>query len=268
MLTESAAVVSVGVALLIGLSLGLLGAGGSILTVPALVYGLGFAAKPAVATSLFVVGLTSLVGAVVHWRLGNVRVPSAALFGGLAMAGAFAGARLSAFLSAATQMTGLAVVMLAAGVSMLVRPSSSPEDQAPRVATRPAMLVPVALAVGVLTGVVGVGGGFLVVPALTLLARVPMRQAVGTSLAVIALNSAAGFTGYLGVVPVDWSFLARVAAVAAVGGLAGAALTRVAPAAALRRSFAVLLLAGGAFLLVKNIPALGDVDPSPAVVTR
>lgn len=214
-------ILGLALAALIGLSLGLLGGGGSILTVPVLVYVLGFAAKPAIAMSLPVVGVTSLVGAALHWRLGNVRVATALTFGVLAMAGAFAGAKLAVFVSGAVQLALLAVVMLAAAVSMLRR--TRVESDAPA-SPRPALLVPVALGVGVLTGLVGIGGGFLVVPALVLLARVPMRMAVGTSLLVIAMNSASGFAGYVGTVHVDWGFLAGFTAAAVAGALVGAAL--------------------------------------------
>lgn len=257
------AVIAFGTALVIGLSLGLLGGGGSILTVPVLVYALGFDVKPAVAMSLILVGLTSLVGAAAHWRLGNVRLQSAALFAVLAMTGAFAGARLSALVPSTMQLALLAVVMLAASVAMLRRPSRQAEEVAPRSAPRPAALMPVAIGVGLLTGLLGVGGGFLVVPALALLVRVPMRQAVGTSLAVIALSSASGAIGYLGVVPIDWPFIARFTAVAAAGALGGAATIRLVSVCALRRSFAVLLLAVGAFVLSRNVLALGGAAKAP-----
>lgn len=236
-------------AALIGLSLGLLGGGGSILTVPVLVYVLGVAAKPAIAMSLPVVGITSLISAVMHWRLGNVRIPTALTFGVLAMVGAFAGAKLAVFLSGAAQLALLSVVMLAAAASMLR--GSRPEADASAPA-RLTLLVPVALGVGVLTGLVGIGGGFLVVPALVLLARVPIRQAVGTSLLVIAMNSASGFVGYLGSVNVDWNFLAGFTGTAVVGALVGTALVSRVPQLALKRGFAVFLLAIGAFVLYKN----------------
>ena len=273
MLIESA-VIAVSLALLIGLSLGLLGGGGSILTVPALVYALGFEVKPAVAMSLFIVGLTSLIGAAAHWRLGNVRLSSAALFSGLAGGGAFAGARLSSVLPGNAQLALLAVVMLVGSVSMFRRPSPQAREHGPRSAPASTVLALAAVGVGMLTGLLGVGGGFLVVPALTGLTGIPMRQAVGTSLAVIALNSAAGFVGYLGVVPVPWAFLAGFTTVATIGALGGAAMIRLVPVAALRRSFAVLLLAGGGLLLSKNLVALGAGDQStpprdpPAVPTR
>jgi uncharacterized membrane protein YfcA len=240
---------SLALAAVIGLSLGLLGGGGSILTVPVLVYVLGFAAKPAIAMSLPVVGVTSLVGTGMHWRLGNVHLRSALTFGVLAMIGSFAGARLSAFVSGTVQLAMLGAVMLAAAVAML-RGTRTPESTA--APPRSALMLPVALGVGMLTGLVGIGGGFLVVPALVLLARVPMRHAVGTSLLVIAMNSASGFAGYIGTVDFDWVFLARFAAVAILGAVAGAALVNRVPQAALKRGFALFLLVIGGFVLYSN----------------
>ena len=239
----------IALAALIGLTLGLLGGGGSILTVPVLVYVLGIAAKPAIAMSLPVVGVTSLVGAALHWRLGNVRVSTAVPFGLLAMVGAFAGAKLSVFMSGTAQLALLAVVMLAAAGSML---SGGVRAAAGSAEPRLALLVPVALGVGVLTGLVGIGGGFLVVPALVLLAGVEMRQAVGTSLLVIAMNSASGFAGYLGTVPLDWGFLATFTTVAVLGALAGTALVAHVPQATLKRIFAAFLLVMGGFVLYRN----------------
>lgn len=246
--------VGLALALLIGLSLGLLGGGGSILTVPVLVYVLGFAAKPAIAMSLPVVGITSLIGAALHWRLGNVRVATALLFGILAMVGAFAGAKLAVLLSGAVQLVILAVVMLAAAGSMLRgrKGAASDSGHAPSTTARLGMIVPVALGVGVLTGLVGIGGGFLVVPALVLLGRVPMREAVGTSLLVIAMNSASGFAGYLGTVELDWSFLTGFTTAAVAGALAGTVLAAHVPQAALKRAFGVFLLAMGGFVLFRN----------------
>lgn len=233
----------------IGLALGLLGGGGSILTVPVLVYVLGIDAKPAIAMSLAIVGVTSLLGAALHRRLGNVRLDVAAAFGLVAMLGAFAGATFAKSLSGATQLVLLAIVMLAAAVSMLRSGhTETPSGASPRLA----LLLPVGFGVGVLTGLVGIGGGFLIVPALVLLARLPMRQAVGTSLLVIAMNSAAGLAGYLGVVPLDWAFLAGFTAVAAVGAVAGTALGARVPQPLLKRGFALFLLVVGGFVLYRN----------------
>lgn len=246
-------------AALIGLSLGLMGGGGSILTVPIFVYVLGFAAKPAIAMSLPVVGATSLVGAIGHWRAGNVRVRTALIFGMIAMAGAYFGARLAVFIPGAVQLTLLAAVMLVAAVSMLraARPAASEDESMENLGDRSASsstgtLLVVGFAVGVLTGVVGIGGGFLIVPALVVLGRVPMKQAVGTSLLVIAMNSAAGFLGYAGQVAVPWGFLAGFTAVAIAGILAGTYLVRFVSARTLKRGFAVFLLAIGGFMLFQN----------------
>jgi uncharacterized membrane protein YfcA len=247
---------------MIGLSLGLLGGGGSILTVPVLVYVIGFAAKPAIAMSLPVVGATSLVGAIIHWRLGNVRLGTAALFGALTMIGAYLGAKGAVFVSGAFQLLLLSLVMVIAAVLMFRRsgPREATSDRPPRLG----LIVPVALGVGLLTGIVGIGGGFLVVPALVLLAGVPMRQAVGTSLTVIAMNSASGFIGYLGNVPIDWAFLAKFTALALVGMIVGVAASSRVPQAALKRGFAVFLIVTGSFVLYKNRSVFAHVGTSAA----
>lgn len=243
---------SLALAAVVGLSLGLLGGGGSILTVPVLVYVLGVAAKPAIAMSLPIVGITSLAGAAMHGRRGNVRWATATVFGVAAMAGAYAGARLSVLLTGTAQLVLLALVMFAAGVSMLRGTTTAVPDDAPPKAPRLTMLLPVALGVGALTGLVGIGGGFLVVPALVLIAGVPMREAVGTSLVVIAMNSAAGFVGYLGTVTLDWRLLTGFTVSAVLGALAGTALASRVAQAALRRAFALFLLVVGSFVLYQN----------------
>jgi len=259
-------VIGFALASLIGLSLGMLGGGGSILTVPVLVYAMGFAAKPAIALSLPVVGITSLVGAVLHWRLGNVRLRTAVPFGLLAMVGAFLGAKVAVFLSGPTQLVLLSVVMLVAA-ALMMRPKQSADASSSR-SPSPLLIVPVALGVGLMTGLLGIGGGFLVVPALVLLAGVPMRQAVGTSLVVIAMNSASGFLGYLGNVAIDWAFLAGFTAVAVAGMLIGTTLSRRVPQTALRRAFAVFLIATGSFVLYSNRAAFARGGSSTATAAH
>jgi hypothetical protein len=244
-------VLALPLAALIGLSLGLLGGGGSILTVPVLVYVLGVAAKPAIAMSLPVVGVTSLIAAGLHWRLGTVRIGTALGFGVVAMGGAFAGAKLGGLVSGSVQLLLLAIVMVAAAVSML-RGTRTVDRTAPSTRPRAGLVAVVALGVGALTGLVGIGGGFLVVPALVLLAGVPMREAVGTSLLVIAMNAAAGFAGYVGSVQIDWAFLAAFTATAASGALVGTLLGTRVPQAALKRAFGVFLLVVGGFVLARN----------------
>ena len=243
---------------IIGLLLGALGGGGSIVTVPVFVYALGVPPKEAIAMSLPVVGLTSLTGAVSHWRCGRVHLRSAMTFGAMAMLGAFAGARAGAFVPAALQLTVLGIVMVAAAVSML-------RGKAPFIAcasldggvSRPRwswLSAAVAFAIGALTGLVGIGGGFLFVPALVLLADVPIHYAVGTSLVVIAMNAAAGAIGYSGVVSIRWAFVFAFAATASAGALAGAWLAQRTAPRALRQAFGVLLLAIAALLLYENVP--------------
>ena len=238
-------------AVAVGVSLGMLGGGGSILTVPIFVYVAGFAAKSAVAMSLPVVGATSLVGAVSHWRSGNVHARSALVFGTLAMAGAFAGAKLSVLLTGEMQLALLGVVMLAAAIGMFRR-RPEPAAAGPRVVGVRRVLPLVALGVGVLTGIVGIGGGFLVVPALVLLAGLPMKQAVGTSLVVIAMNATAGLLGYVGTMSISWSYVALFSTLAIAGILAGSHLVRFVSPNTLRRAFAVFLVVMGALILFQN----------------
>jgi uncharacterized membrane protein YfcA len=201
-----------------------------------------------------VVGITSVIGAFGHWRAGNVAWRSALSFGAIAMIGAYAGARLAVFVTGAQQLLLLATVMAAAAVSMLRKPSG------PRSATassptepffRPTVIL-AALAVGMLTGLVGIGGGFLVVPALVLLSGVAMHRAIGTSLVVIALNAASGFVGYLGHTAIDWRMIGWFTLLSSLGIVVGARLSSRVPGAQLRRAFAMLLLVLAAFLLWQN----------------
>jgi uncharacterized membrane protein YfcA len=249
-------------ALSVGLSLGLLGGGGSILTVPILVYVVGFAPKEAIATSLVVVGASSLLGAFGHWRAGNVNLSIAAIFGAVAMCGTFLGSRLAAYVSGTTQLVLFALVMLAAAVFMLRGSRQSaltPSNREDRFRPTPRMLGPIViagLATGALTGLVGVGGGFLIVPALVLLLALPMKQAVGTSLLVIAMNSAIGFLGYADQVAINWQIAGACAAAAGLGIVAGSALTRAVSAQSLRGGFAVFLIGMAIFVLYQNRFAL------------
>ena len=246
-------IIGLALAILIGLALGVLGGGGSILTVPIFVYVLGLGAKEAIAMSLAVVGATSLFGAVGHWRAGNVNLRVAAIFGTVAMAGTYLGARLAVFFTGAAQLTLFALVMLVAAFFMF-RPKPLP-ILAPGERATPMslpLIVVEGVAVGVLTGLVGVGGGFLIVPALVLLGKVPMKEAVGTSLLVIAMKSAAGFAGYLGQVPIDWGFMALFTGLSILGILLGTHLVRFVPQHALQRAFAMFLIVMGGLILWQN----------------
>jgi uncharacterized membrane protein YfcA len=257
-------VLTLAFALVIGVALGLLGGGGSILTVPVFTYVAGLDAKVAIAASLPVIAITSSVGAIGHWRAGHVQPRTAILFGSFAMAGGFTGARLAGFLSGRTQLVLFAVIMLAAAIAMLRAGGEVAADAAPRLSL--GTLVPLGLGVGVLTGLVGVGGGFLIVPALTQLGGLPMHRAVGTSLTVIAMNSVAGTLGYLGLVPLPVALLLPFTGLAIVGILVGSRLSTHVPQHTLRRAFGGLLLMVGLFILFQNRAAAAE-RAAPAPVT-
>jgi hypothetical protein len=255
------AIIGLLLAALMGITLGLLGGGGSILAVPILKYALGFGAKEAIAASLAVVGATSLFGAASHWREGRVRLRTGLAFGLIAMAGAYLGAKyLAPFLSGATQLVLFGAVMLVAA-SFMLREGGPARDalgteKGSLARTYLLLLFALGGAVGILTGLVGVGGGFLIVPALVLLAKVPMKEAVGTSLLVIALNSFAGFAGYLGEVSFEWRLIALFAVLAVAGSFAGTYLVKFVPQGALKHSFAVFLIIMAAFIIYENRGAM------------
>ena len=245
----------------IGAALGLLGGGGSVLTVPIFVYVLGFAPREAIAMSLAVVGVTSAFGTASHWRAGNVNVRMAVVFGGVAMFGTLFGVRLARFVPGTTQLVIFGAVMLAAAVFM-VR-GRAPFDEHGTSAARPVRavlkIVPGGLLVGALTGLVGVGGGFLIVPALVLM-RMSLREAVGTSLLIITGTCVVGFLGYLGHVRLDWSAVTLVAAGTLPGIALGSYLHRFVPQSALRRGFAAFLVVIAAFILIENLGPLSAVS--------
>ncbi len=241
-------------AVLIGLSLGLLGGGGSILTVPVLVYALGMDAKVSIALSLAIVGATALIGSITHWKAKNVNLKIAAIFGPVAMVGTFLGAKLSVFMSGAAQLILFAIVMIIASFFM-IRGRKDPGNSEEELENNklPVMLIIIeGIAVGILTGLVGVGGGFMIVPALVLLAKVPMKQAVGTSLLIIAMKSFAGFLGYMGTIEIPWSFLGIFTIFTAVGIILGTFLVKYVPQDKLKKIFGYFLIIMGVFILYKN----------------
>lgn len=236
----------------IGASLGLLGGGGSILTTPILVYALGLETRAAIATSLVVVGVTSLAGVVQHARTGNVVWRTGLVFGVAGMAGAYVGGFVATWVPEAMLMVLFAVMMLATSVAMF-RGRKLP-DPATAAAGHPWwMVVGEGVGVGIVTGLVGAGGGFLVVPALALLGRMPIQKAVGTSLLVITLKSFAGYAGHAAHVDIDVELALLVSGSAVVGSFAGSALARRVPPDLLRRGFAVFVLAMALFVLFQQI---------------
>lgn len=237
-------------ALGIGLSLGFFGGGGSILTVPLLVYVFGLPAKQAIASSLLVVASASAFAALQHARAGNLRLRVALVFGTAGMAGAYVGARVAAFVAGEVLLLLFAAMMVLTALAMW-RGRAVSAASAVR-AVSPAKLVLQGLAVGSFTGLVGAGGGFLIVPALVLWAGLPMPSAVGTSLLVIVLNSLASFAGYAAHVRVEPGLVATVALCAIAGSFAGARLTRLVPPTSLRRYFAVFVMVTAASVLVRE----------------
>ncbi len=248
---------TVGLAVLVGVSLGLLGGGGSILTVPLLAYVAGMDAKHAIATSLLVVGTTSAVAAISHARAGRVQWRTGLIFGMAGMAGAYAGGLLARFIPGSVLLVGFAVMMVATAVAMLRgRKDVGTADPRHRIPV-PKVIIE-GLVVGLVTGLVGAGGGFLVVPALALLGGLPMPIAVGTSLVVIAMKSFAGLAGYLVAIDIDWRLAGMVTAAAVVGALIGARLTALVNPDTLRKAFGWFVLAMSSVILVEEVhPALG-----------
>jgi len=244
-------------ALAIGLSLGMLGSGGSILTVPVLIFLVGESEKVAIAESLAIVGGIAMVGSLpfafrrlVAWR-------SVVFFGIPGMAGAYLGAALSRYVSGAFQLTFFAIIMLVAAVLMF-RPPAVPRASA-EASQRASWKIGIdGLLVGMLTGFVGVGGGFLIVPALVLLGGLPMHLAVGTSLTIIALKSFTGFAKYLDVLAsiglaVNWPLIAMFTLIGAFGTLLGNWLGGRLPQQRLREVFAAFLVVMGAFVLYTSL---------------
>ncbi|MDH3641052.1 MAG: sulfite exporter TauE/SafE family protein [Gammaproteobacteria bacterium] len=257
-------------AIAIGLSLGLLGSGGSILTVPVLVYLIGQPEKLAIAGSLAIVGAIAAVGSIPYIRSGLVNWRCVVMFGLPGMAGTYLGAWSAEFVSGAVQLMLFAVVMLAASVLML-KPitvnenvdENVDENADGRISEQRAVwkISLDGLLVGIVTGLVGVGGGFLVVPALVLLGGLPMRTAVATSLVIIALKSFSGFYKYLDVlasqgIALEWDVIALVAALGIVGSLLGSLIGGRIPQDKLQKFFGVFLIAMGGFILVQSARAL------------
>lgn len=269
-------------AVLMGLSLGLIGGGGSILTVPILVYLFQVDAVLATAYSLFIVGLTSLVGSFSHIKLGNIHWRTAIVFGipsiiSVFLTRSFLVPRIpdpimtfgqNATAGAAfvlTKSVGLlllfAVIMVMAAYSMIKPSKKASADQSTVVESdgqQPKFNYPLILSegaiVGVVTGLVGAGGGFLIIPALVLLAKLPMKQAVGTSLMIIAAKSLIGFVGDMrGNEVIDWSFLAVFSSIAVVGILIGSLLSKRIPGEKLKPAFGWFVLVMGTYIIIKEL---------------
>jgi uncharacterized protein len=237
-------VLGLALGLLVGVVLGLLGGGGSILALPIFLYVFGVPPKPAIAMSLAVVGMSALIGFVTHWRQGTVNVRVALPFGAFAVVGAFVTARLARFVPSEVQLSLFAVFAATAAILMLRDPRPAAQGVAGQekpAGLRGALTVAQGLGVGALTSLIGAGGGFVIVPALTYLSRIPVKVAVGSSLLVIAMNAAAGFLGYLGQVEILWPLVTSFTVVAGAGAILGTRLARRVSQRLIRRSFAALI---------------------------
>ena len=265
--------------LLIGLSLGALGGGGSILAVPALVYLLGQSPHQATTASLLVVGAAAVVRAITHARAGRVRLREGAVFGALGIAGSYAGSHLSAAVPANLLLTGFGVLMLAVAAAMLARQSrpgvtrdrrqasgmpGQPEESPARRAAgtarlhdgrHPLLVAAAATAVGLITGFFGVGGGFVIVPALVLILGFDMPAAAGTSLIVIAIDSAAALAARAGHggLALDWALIGAFATAAVAGALAGGRLAGRASPQRLSAAFAALIVIVAGYTLARSL---------------
>jgi uncharacterized membrane protein YfcA len=248
---------------LVGVSLGVLGGGGSILTVPILVYVAGMDPKEAIASSLFVVGVTSAAGVISHARAGRVRWQTGVLFGASGLVGGFLGGMLGGHLPGDLLLFAFALMMLAASAAMI---RGRRIDESKQQQELPVLrVVLIGLTVGLVASLVGAGGGFLVVPALALLGGLPMAVAVGTSMLVIAMNSLGGLAGYLSSVQLDWALVIAVTAAAVLGSVVGGRFVGRIPEAVLRKGFGWFVLVMGGVVLVEQSPP-GLAIPAVAVV--
>ncbi|MDP2176149.1 MAG: sulfite exporter TauE/SafE family protein [Bacteroidota bacterium] len=252
--------------ILIGVALGLIGGGGSILTVPVLVYLFSIDAVLATAYSLFVVGLTSAVGSVTYFKKGLVNIKTAIVFGIPSIIAVFA---TRAFIVPAIpqdvfsigdfmvtksilMMLLFAVLMIAASYSMIKKDKKKSEEMVGEQKFNYPLILVEGAVVGVLTGLVGAGGGFLIIPALVVLSKLPMKEAVGTSLVIIAAKSLIGFFGEGGETVIDWLFLIKVSAFAIVGIFIGAALSKKIDGAKLKPAFGWFVLIMGIYIIIKE----------------
>ena len=231
----------------IGVSLGLFGGGGSILTVPVLYYAFGIAAHDAIATSLVVVGVTSATALIGHARRGQVRWKLGVAFGAVSMITAFAGGRLGTALSPWMLAWGFAIVAIAAGVATIRRADARVTTGVPR----HRRVLAVAAGVGLLTGVLGAGGGFVIVPALILAGGLAMSEAVATSLLAIVMNAGAGLAGAASHASIDTRLAVFVSLLAIAGSILGARLERRLSANALQRAFGWLVVGVGAAMAIQ-----------------
>ena len=264
---QTSEVLGFSASILIGISLGLIGGGGSILTLPVLVYIMGINPVLSTAYSLFVVGTTSLAGAFNFMRKGLVNYKAAFVFAVPSFVAVFLTRKylvpmipdslftLGGF--EVTKNTGImlffALVMLAASYSMVKEDKTEPEGARGELQFNYPLIGLEGGVVGILTGVVGAGGGFLIIPALVLLAKLPMKMAVGTSLLVIAAKSLIGFAGDISNTTIDWTFLVEFTSLSIAGIFLGSFLAKFISGEKLKKSFGWFVLVMGIYIIVKEL---------------
>jgi uncharacterized membrane protein YfcA len=243
-----------------GIVLGLFGSGGSIIAMPALMYLLNVEPKSAIAMSLGIVAVTASISGWDNWRRGNVNVKVAAMFGLFGVIGTYGGARLGVYTPVTVQLILFALVMYAAAWKMLQKKkqphAKTAHSEAEEIESIKAHMGHIAMhgvGVGVLTGLVGVGGGFLIVPALVLLSGIPMKIAIGTSLVIVAAKSYSGFAGYIGAVPVDWAMMGSFTLLTVAGSFAGTRIAHRFSHEKLKKGFAIFLIIVASYILLKNV---------------
>jgi len=246
----------------IGMALGFFGGGGTILAVPLFVYVFGLDPKEAIASAFLVVALSSLSAVVQHWRARRVDLRTGLFFGVPGMAGAHVGGRVSVHVDDTLLLLLFAATMLAAAWALWRGGAAAIS----RAALSPPRLIGQGLGIGLFTGMIGAGGGFVIVPALVLLAGLPPPTAIGTSLFILVLQSLAGFSGYVTHVRIDVALVSAVAASSIGGALLGAQATHLLEPGMLRRAFAALIATVATFIFVREsgvwVPVLHDALPA------
>lgn len=244
--------------LIVGIVLGLVGGGGSIIAVPALVYGVGLSTSEAIPTSLLVVGISSLAALIPRLR-GSIRWSIALIVGAAGIPAAWAGTAVGRLLDPDVLMVVFAAIMVIAGIRMLRdtgESGGSCADGSTVWRSCAPKAIAVGLLVGFLTGLLGVGGGFLITPALTLILGLRMKQAVGTSLVIIVINSVAGFSAHLGGFTLNWPVILAFTIPAILGSLVAARFAGRLKDSHIRRGFSVLIFLVAAWVLATTVPAL------------
>lgn len=250
----------------IGISLGLIGGGGSILTMPVLVYLFGIGPLLATSYSLFIVGSTSLIGAVNNYRKGQVNLKAALFFGATSVITVFITRKFLVpiipanvfsvngvtLTSSLITMVLFGVLMLSAAISMIRGKGTQEPEKECKDCIRFFKLLGYGLSIGLVTGLLGAGGGFLLIPALVFLIKLPMKMAIGTSLLIIAFNSLIGFAGDLGHFDIDWYFLIGITLIAVVGLFIGGLIGRKIPGNKLKKGFGWFVLLMGIYIILKE----------------